>query len=101
MTRIIRVADLHEFDLAEHLRSEEDIAAYLNAVIEAGDMAELAHALGLVARARGMSEIAKASGITREALYKALRPNASPRFDTINRVCAALGVRLVAQAINA
>ena len=101
MTRKIRVADLHEFDLAEHLRSEEDIAAYLNAVIEAGDMAELAHALGLVARARGMSEIAKASGITREALYKALRPNASPRFDTINRVCAALGVRLVAQAINA
>ena len=88
MTRKIRVADLPEFDLAEHLRSEEDIAAYLNAVIEAGDMAELAHALGLVARARGMSEIAKASGITREALYKALRPNASPRFDTINRVCA-------------
>ena len=101
MTRKIRVADLPEFDLAEHLRSEEDIAAYLNAVIEAGDMAELAHALGLVARARGMSEIAKASGITREALYKALRPNASPRFDTINRVCAALGVRLVAQAIHA
>lgn len=57
------------------------IAAYLNAVIEAGDMAELAHALGLVARARGMSEIPKASGITREALYKALRPSASPRFD--------------------
>ncbi|MBL8414804.1 MAG: putative addiction module antidote protein [Propionivibrio sp.] len=101
MTRKIRVADLPEFDLAEHLRSEEDIAAYLNAVIEEGDMAELAHALGLVARARGMSEIAKASGITREALYKALRPNASPRFDTINRVCAALGVRLVAQANNA
>ncbi len=101
MTRKIRVADLPEFDLAEHLRSEEDIAAYLNAVIETGDMAELAHALGLVARARGMSEIAKASGITREALYKALRPNASPRFDTINRVCAALGVRLVAQAIHA
>ncbi|MBK7421610.1 MAG: putative addiction module antidote protein [Propionivibrio sp.] len=101
MTRKIRVADLPEFDLAEHLGSEEDIAAYLTAVIEAGDMAELAHALGLVARARGMSEIAKASGITREALYKALRPNASPRFDTINRVCAALGVRLVAQAIHA
>lgn len=101
MTRKIRVADLPEFDLAEHLRSEEDIAAYLNTVIETGDMAELAHALGLVARARGMSEIAKASGITREALYKALRPNASPRFETINRVCAALGVRLVAQAIHA
>jgi probable addiction module antidote protein len=101
MTRKIRVADLPELDLAEQLGSDEDIAAYLNAVIEAGDMAELAHALGLAARARGMSEIAKASGITRVALYKALRPNASPRFDTINRVCAALGVRLVAQAIHA
>ena len=61
MPRKIRVADLPEFDLAELLRSEEDIAAYLNSVIEEGDMAELAHALGLVARARGMSEIAKAS----------------------------------------
>jgi probable addiction module antidote protein len=47
-----------------------------------------------------MSEIAKASGITREALYKALRPDAQPRFDTINRVCGALGVRLVAQAVH-
>jgi len=47
-----------------------------------------------------MSEIAQAAGITREALYKALRPNAHPRFDTINRVCAALGVRLVAQPVH-
>ena len=54
-----------------------------------------------MARARGMSEIAKASGLTREALYKALRPDAKPRFDTINRVCAALVVRLVAQAVHA
>jgi probable addiction module antidote protein len=48
-----------------------------------------------------MSEIAKASGLTREALYKALRPNAKPRYDTIAKVCGALGVRLVAQAIHA
>ncbi len=45
-----------------------------------------------------MTEIAKASGIAREALYKALRADAQPRFDTIRRVCAALGVKLVAQA---
>ena len=61
----------------------------------------LADALGSVARARGMTDIAKASGITREALYKALRPNASPRFETVSKVCAALGVRLVAQPIHA
>jgi probable addiction module antidote protein len=100
MTKKIRVADLPEFDLAEHLKSEEDIAAYLTAVIAEGDTAELAHALGVAARARGMTEIAKASGITREALYKALRSDASPRFDTIAKVCGALGVRLVAQPIH-
>ena len=101
MTKKIAIADLPEFDLAEHLKSEEDIAAYLTLVIAEGDTAELAHALGLAARSRGMTEIAKASGITREALYKALRPDASPRFDTIAKVCGALGVRLVAQAIHA
>ncbi len=100
MVKKIQVADLPEFDLAEQLKTEEDIAAYLTMVIDEGDMAELAHALGVAARARGMSEVAKASGITREALYKALRPDASPRFDTISRVCAALGVRLVAQPVG-
>ncbi|MFY9259260.1 MAG: addiction module antidote protein [Gallionella sp.] len=99
MNAKIRIADLPDFDLAEHLKSDEDIAAYLTLVIEEGDAAELAHALGVTARARGMTDIAKASGLTREALYKALRPNAQPRFDTISRVCAALGVRLVAQVI--
>ena len=53
----------------------------------------LCAALGGIARARGMTDIAKAAGITREALYKALRPGSAPRFDTVNRVCAALGVR--------
>jgi len=100
MVKKIQVADLPEFDLAEQLKTEEDIAAYLTMVIDEGDMAELAHALGVAARARGMSDVAKASGITREALYKALRPDASPRFDTISRVCAALGVRLVAQPVG-
>ncbi len=52
------------------------------------------------AKARGMTDIAKAAGITREALYKALRPGSAPRFDTVNRVCAALGVRLVAQPLH-
>src|SRR5579863_8843387 len=59
----------------------------------------LAAALGDIARARGMTEIAEAAGITREALYKALRPDSAPRFDTVSRVCAALGVRLVAQPV--
>ena len=100
MTQKTRIADLPEFDMARQLKSEEDIAAYVTMVIEDGDAAELAHALGIAAKARGMSEIAQASGITREALYKALEPNAKPHFDTINRVCAALGIRLVAQPVH-
>ena len=95
----IKVADLPEFDTAKYLDSDTAIAAYLTNILEANDPALLAAALGDIARARGMSEIAKASGLTREALYKALRPDAQPRFDTISRVCTALGVRLVAQAV--
>ena len=64
------------------------------------DLAELVHALGVAARARSMIEVAKTSGITREALYKALRPNGSPHFETVSKVCAALGVRLLAQPIH-
>ena len=86
---------LPDFDAAPYLDSDEAIAAYLTDILAANDSALLAAALGDIARARGMSEIAKASGITREALYKALRPDALPRFDTVNRVCAALGVKLV------
>lgn len=96
MAKKINIAALPEFDAAEYLDSEEAIAEYLTAILEE-DSALLAAALGDIARARGMSEISKAAGITREALYKALRPGAQPRFDTINRVCGALGVRLVAR----
>ena len=96
----IKISELPEFDAAEYLNSEEDIAAYLTTVLEENDPALLAAALGDIARSRGMSQIAKDSGITREALYKALRPGSEPRFDTISRVCAALGVRLVAQSVH-
>ena len=100
MSKRINVADLPEFDAAPYLDSEDAIAAYLTDILEANDAALLASALGDIARARGMSEIAKAAGITREALYKALRPGSAPRFDTVNRVCTALGVRLVAQPMH-
>ena len=100
MTKKIKITDLPDFDAAEYLNSEEDIAAYLTTVIEENDPALLAAALGDIARARGMSQVAKDAGIAREALYKALRPGSEPRFETISRVCAALGVRLVAQPIH-
>lgn len=100
MNKRIKVADLPEFDAAPYLESQAAIAAYLTDILEANDASLLAAALGDIARARGMSEIAKSAGITREALYKALRPGSAPRFNTVNRVCAALGVRLVAQAVH-
>ena len=95
MTKRIKVDELLEFDAAPFLDSEASIAAYLTDILDANDASLLASALGDIARARGMTEIAKSAGITREALYKALRPDSAPRFDTVSRVCAALGVRLV------
>ncbi len=100
MKQRIKAADLPEFDPAQYLESETSIATYLTDILQANDAALLAAALGDIARARGMTDIARAAGLTREALYKALRPDSAPRFDTVNRVCAALGVRLVAQPVH-
>jgi probable addiction module antidote protein len=98
MTAKTRVSNLPSFDPAQYLDSDEAVAQYLTAILDEDNPGLLAAALGDIAKARGMSEIAKASGLAREALYKALKPDAQPRFDTIARVCKALGVRLVAQA---
>ncbi|WP_093559070.1 addiction module antidote protein [Pseudoduganella namucuonensis] len=99
MSKRINVADLPDFDAAPYLDGEVAIAAFLTDILEANDASLLAAALGDIARARGMTEIAKSAGLTREALYKALRPDSAPRFDTISRVCTALGVRLVVQPV--
>ena len=97
MRKKVNAEELPEFDLAEQLKSDEDVATYLSVVLEDDDPSELMHALGVVARARGMTEVARAAGLTREALYKALRPHSKPRFDTIARVCRALGLKLTTQ----
>jgi probable addiction module antidote protein len=96
MIKNIKISNLPEFDMAQHIKTDADVAEYLRQVLEDGDPGELAAALGHIAKARGMTEIAKASGIKREALYKALRPNAQPRLETVQRVCKALGVKLTA-----
>jgi probable addiction module antidote protein len=97
MSKAIKVNNLPEFDAADYLTDDQAMADYLTAVLEDGDGALLAAALGDIARARGMSDIAKSTGLTREALYKALRADSAPRFDTIQKVCGALGIKLVAQ----
>lgn len=93
-----RHGKLVPFDLVAILDNDEAIAEYLSQVLEGGDNEEFTRALGHIAKARGMTEIAEKSGLGRESLYKALRPDTSPRFDTIRRVCLALGVKLRAVA---
>lgn len=97
MAKKVKVADLPVFDMAEYLDGDAAIADYISIVLEENDAAALADALGTVARARGMTGIAAASGVTREALYRALRADAHPRFDTIQRVITALGLQLTAK----
>ena len=82
------------FDAAEYVKTPEMIAAYLGDALASGNAAEFQDALNTVARARGMTEIARASGLGRENLYNALRPDAHPRFDTVLKVTQALGIRL-------
>lgn len=90
------------YDVAEHLRTPAEMAAYLEAVLDesGSDSAAVAKALGDVARARGMSEVARKAGLSRESLYKALSGERSPDFETILRVVRALGLRLHAEAIG-
>ncbi len=89
------------YDVAEHLRTPEEMAAYLEACIEEanGDAAFIAKALGDIARAKGMSQVARDAGLSRESLYKALSGERSPGFDTILKVIGALGLKLHAEAV--
>ena len=82
------------WDSAQYLKTKEDIADYLEAVIEIGDPALLTHALGIIARSKGMAQIAKATGLGRESLYKALSAQGNPEFATVLKVIHALGLKL-------
>jgi probable addiction module antidote protein len=100
MSKRIAVDELPAFDAAPYLDSDEAIAATLTDILQANDAGLLSAALGDIARARGMTDIAKEAGITTEALYEAVRPGSAPRFDTVNRVCTALDVRLVVEPVR-
>ena len=88
------------YDVAEHLRTQEEMAAYLEACLEEadGDAGFIAKALGDLARAKGMAQVAKDAGLSRESLYKALSGERSPSFATILKVVGALGLKLRAQS---
>jgi probable addiction module antidote protein len=88
------------YDVAEQLRTPEEMAAYLDAWLTEApdDVAGIARALGDIARAKGMSNVARVSGLSRESLYKALRADGNPSFATVLKVAKALGLRLHAEA---
>ena len=88
------------YEVAEHLRTPQEMAAYLEACLEeaGGDAAFIAKALGDIARAKGMAQVARDAGLSRESLYKALSGERIPGFDTVLKVIEALGLRLHAEA---
>jgi probable addiction module antidote protein len=88
------------YDVAEHLRTPEEMAAYLDAWLEEApdDAAGIAKALGNIARAKGMTQVAKDAGLSRESLYRALSADGNPSFSTVLKVARALGVKLHAAA---
>jgi probable addiction module antidote protein len=94
------MVEFSKFDAADYLDSPETIAAYLTDALETNDPAFISLAIGTVARARGMTQIAGESGLSRESLYKSLNGQSKPEFDTVRKVLAALGVKLVAEPIN-
>ncbi len=88
------------YDVAEHLRTPKEMAAYLDAWLEEApdDAAGIARALGDIARAKGMTQVAKDAGLSRESLYRALSAEGNPSFATVLKVARALGVKLHAEA---
>ena len=89
------------YDVAEHLRTPEEMAAYLDACLEEadGDATFIAKALGDIARAKGMAQVATDTGLSRESLYKALSGDRCPKFDTILKVVRALGLKLNVEVV--
>lgn len=87
------------WDAADYLETPDDMAAYLEAALEDGDVGLIAAALGDIARAKGMTEISRKAGLGRESLYKALSPEGNPELGTVLKVVRALGLKLHATAV--
>lgn len=87
------------WDATEHLKTDEDMIAYLDAALEDGDPSLIVAVLGDIARAKGMTQIARDAGLGRESLYKALSPTGNPEFATILKVVQALGLQFHVQTV--
>jgi len=91
---------LKPFDAAEYLDDEETIAGYLTDALESNDPAQIAEAIGTVARARGMAEVAQSAGVSRESLYRSLSKKGNPELATLIGVMKACGLRLTATSVK-
>ena len=89
---------LTTFDAAQHLKTNQEMAIYLDEMLSENDPAMITHALGVIARAKGMTQLAKETGVSREGLYKALSSDGNPEFSTVLKVIKALGLTLHATA---
>ena len=89
---------LTTFDAAQHLKTNQELAVYLDEMLSENDPVMITHALGVIARAKGMTQLAKETGVSREGLYKALSSDGNPEFSTVLKVIKALGLTLHATA---
>ncbi len=94
-----KMVETQPWDVVDHLTTEEDMIAYLDAAFEDGDAALIVAALGDIARAKGMTQVAREAGLGRESLYKALSPTGNPEFATVLKVLNALGLRFHVESV--
>ena len=87
---------MQPFDMSDYLDSDEAIVAYLTEILEDGDMNELLRAIGYIAKAKGMTQVSQDTGMSRTSLYKALKEDAKPQFETILKVLKSFGIKLQA-----
>ena len=87
------------WDAAEHLKTDEDRVAYLNAALDEtdDDPTFITQVLGDIARSRGIERVARETGMTRQGLYKALSAEGNPELSTLLKVLRALGMKLHAE----
>jgi probable addiction module antidote protein len=91
------------YDVAEHLRTPKEMAAYLDAWLSEApeDASGIARALGDIARAKGMTQVARDAGLSRESLYRALDKNGNPSFATVLKVAKAIEFRFHTEPVKA
>jgi probable addiction module antidote protein len=92
--------EIRDFDPAEYLDNEEAVAEYLTDALATEDVAFIADAIGVVARAKGMTRVAEDAGVSRESLYRALSASGNPELGTVLKVLSSLNLQLSAKAVH-